>query len=351
MTSKLKYLLLSVLAAGFLSVAHAGDEPDPARLGREKEIVPVDQIKVESAEGKQLGRIKDIVIDLDSGRIVEVLVRHGGFMGMGGRIIAVPPAAFAIGLSDKAYRLNVTEEKFKAAPAVDMANWTDAGRSDRVAAVYHYFGFEPYFLETDARVKAGEARPKVPLGYIERSSKLMGLPVRNKQNEELGRVKSVAFDVSTGRVLHVIVRTPGFYNERRVIPSMALRCNAVRNGLVLDDTAAEFADEPRVAHTDAGNGQPAFASQESYQGPKTSEALEQGGSYRDADRSKLIKRKISAAKLESSHVEVGTLNGRVTLRGWVQTAADRDLVGEIAIQASRVELVDNQITVGESASQ
>jgi len=35
----------------------------------------------------------------------------------------------------------------------------------------------------------------------------------------------------------------------------------------------------------------------------------------------------------------------------VQTAADRDLVGEIAIQASRVELVDNQITVGESASQ
>jgi osmotically-inducible protein OsmY len=45
-------------------------------------------------------------------------------------------------------------------------------------------------------------------------------------------------------------------------------------------------------------------------------------------------------------VEIGTINGRVTLRGWVYTVADKRRIDEIAIGNSRLELVDDQITVG-----
>jgi osmotically-inducible protein OsmY len=122
--------------------------------------------------------------------------------------------------------------------------------------------------------------------------------------------------------------------------------NAARDALLLDDTVAEFRDEPRLVYTEAAYGQDAHYEQESYQGPRTNVALEQGHSYRDIDRTIRINKGIRSAKITGRNVEVGTLDGRVTLRGWVNTAADKDRIGEIAIAASRLELVDNQIVIG-----
>ena len=127
---------------------------------------------------------------------------------------------------------------------------------------------------------------------------------------------------------------------------MALSFNPARDGLLLDDSKIEYADEPRYIFTEAANGQDAHAKEESYKGPHTSVALEQGSAYRDVDRTVQINRNIRAAKINGRHVEVGTINGRTTLRGWVTTEEDKRRIGEIAIAASRLEVVDNQITVG-----
>ncbi len=81
-------------------------------------------------------------------------------------------------------------------------------------------------------------------------------------------------------------------------------------------------------------------------GPRTSVALEQGASNGDVDRTARISRKILGAKVDAKNVQIATINGRVTLRGWVATEEDRKLIGDIAIAASRLELVGNQITVG-----
>jgi len=59
-----------------------------------------------------------------------------------------------------------------------------------------------------------------------------------------------------------------------------------------------------------------------------------------------INKLIRAAKINCRNVQVGTLNDRVTLRGWVNTDDERRRIGDIAIAASRLELVDNQIMVG-----
>jgi osmotically-inducible protein OsmY len=74
--------------------------------------------------------------------------------------------------------------------------------------------------------------------------------------------------------------------------------------------------------------------------------LAQGSSYRDIDRTVQISRDIRAAKIGSRNVQVGTVDGRVTLRGWVNTAADKTRILALAVAASRLELVDDQISVG-----
>ncbi len=77
--------------------------------------------------------------------------------------------------------------------------------------------------------------------------------------------------------------------------------------------------------------------------------LEQGSGYRDVDRTVQIHREIRASKVNGRNVEIGTNDGRVTLRGWVYTAEERTRIHAIAVAASRLELVDNQIDVGKPA--
>ena len=276
-----------------------------------------------------------------------VLVISDSSLDVGQKVVAVPPLALLPDALNQVYQLNVTTEVFKSAPAIDLSHWTDAGQSDRIAAAYWLFGQEPYFLEEGHAASKTADRPKVSLGYVERSSKITGLPVGNFQKEKFGKVWSLTLDIPSGRILNVVVLAPGNFKTTSIVPAMALSFNATRDGLLLDDTKAEYADEPRYVLTEAANGVKAYYNREAYKGPHTFVTLAQGSSYRDVDRTVRINRDIRAAKVNGRNVEIGTINDRVTLRGWVNTEEDKHRIGGIAIAAATLaENVDNQITVG-----
>ena len=157
------------------------------------------------------------------------------------------------------------------------------------------------------------------------------------------------WDIPKGRILNVIVIAPGNFKTKSIIPATALSFNAGRDALLLDDSKMEFSDEPRYVFTEAAFGNDAYYEEETAKRPPGSVALEQGSRYRDVDRTVRINKEIRAAKINGRHVQVGTINGRVTLRGWVNTDEDKRRIGEIAIANTLPEIVDNQITVGRPA--
>ena len=342
-------LLAGAILVGSVSLpVRAQPAPSHERLGAVKEVYDFTRIQVKNFQDESLGRIQDLGIDLVNGRIVEVLVVSDGSLGVANKVVAVPPLALFPDLLNEVYRLNVSTEVFKSAAAIDMSKWTDAGRSDRVAAAYRLFDQDPYFLEEGDSASKTDQRPKVPLGYVERSSKILDLPVGNFQNEKFGKVWSLTLDIPKGRILNVVVLAPGNFKTKSIIPAMALSFNDARDGLLLDDTKMEFADEPRYVFTEAAFGNDASYKRESYQGPRTKVALDQGSSYLDVDRTVRINRDVRVAKINARNVEVGTINGRVTLRGWVHTEDDKIRINAIAVAAAREEIVDNQITVKSS---
>lgn len=347
MKLKSKIIAATVLVSGLSLAAWAQAEHADKPLGADKAIHEIFKIEVRNNQNEVLGQVKDLGIDLINGRIVEVFVVSDSSLGVANKIVAVPPLALVADAAGAIYHLNVSTEVFKTAAGIDFAQWTDAGRSDRVAAAYQLFGQEPYFLQEGDVAAKSDARPKVMLGYVERSSKIMDLPVANLQGHEFGKIWSLNLSIPTGRILDVVILAPGNFKTKSIVPAMALAFNDKRDALILDETKEEYADEPRYVLTEAANGHAAYFNRESYKGPHTVGPLAQGSSYRDVDRTVLIQRNVRSARLNGRHVEVGTLNGRVTLRGWVYTAADQARIGEIAIAASRLELVDNQIVVGQ----
>ena len=81
---------------------------------------------------------------------------------------------------------------------------------------------------------------------------------------------------------------------------------------------------------------------------RTLTPLDQGNSQADVNTTAQIRKEIIAGKnmsVNARNVKIITTNGRVTLRGPVNTAEEKRLIGEIADRIAHSENVDNQLEV------
>jgi sporulation protein YlmC with PRC-barrel domain len=347
---KLTPLLLSAFLGCAALLVRAEPERTPENLGEQKTIQNLNHILVQNTRGENLGRVRGVNLDLANGRIVEVFVVTGDVLGFGGKTIAVPPALLVTQPDRGIFYLNAADGKFQSARKVDISRNGDSRSGPRIAANARHFGVEPYFLEDGDTADRNAARPKTRLGYVERASRIIGLPVGNLQNEPFGKVSAINFDISKGLIQSVVVRAPGFTRSSSILPPGAFAFNAAHNALILDATKREFTNEPLIVVTDPANAQPANSQEEPFNTENPPSVVVQGDSYADIDLAASISRRIRAAKIKGLSVQVTTRDGRTVLRGSAPDASARDRAAQIAVAASRIEVVDNQIAVNTPAA-
>src|SRR6266576_3642305 len=100
--------------------------------------------KVKSSEGKEIGVIKDVVIDSSNGCMAyTVLSTGGGGTGVisgGGKIVAVPWAVYSRMSDLSVLTVNVDRDKIYSAPAFDYTRMDEYARPDYMNNVYSYYG-------------------------------------------------------------------------------------------------------------------------------------------------------------------------------------------------------------------
>src|SRR6266576_2756357 len=100
--------------------------------------------KVKSSEGKEIGVIKDVVIDSSNGCMAyTVLSTGGGGTGVisgGGKIVAVPWAVYSRMSDLSVLTVNVDRDKIYNAPAFDYTRMDEYARPDYMNNVYSYYG-------------------------------------------------------------------------------------------------------------------------------------------------------------------------------------------------------------------
>jgi sporulation protein YlmC with PRC-barrel domain len=361
---KLTLLIIASVLSASCCCLQAREAPAPHDLEYrpEQKFAETSQMEVWNNYGEKLGTIKFMTADLENGRLVEVVVTSGGFLGMGARTTAVPPRALTYDAAKHVMRLDVTTEKFNHAPKFDKSHMAASTQRERVAEVNRYFGLEPWFF-TEVQVVKKNAQI-LKLGYVHRTDGILGLPIRNVQGEFVGKVETLMTDLPKGQVIHVVVRTGAHGSPLSIIQPRALRFNERRNGLVLDNTLAEMSGEPRLKWTSGSNtafqqeqyvnrevqADKGLHSKQSVQDGIVRYAIpmEQGKSFRDVQKTSRILQAIQADPSLSAHaknVEVVTLNAQTTLRGHVNTPEGKRRIGEIAAKAGRPENVSNLIEI------
>lgn len=80
---------------------------------------------VRNAQNEKLGEIKDLVVDLHSGKIAYAVLSVGGFLGIGDKYVAVPPSAFSAAPDQDRLVLNADKAKIQNAPSFAKTSWPD----------------------------------------------------------------------------------------------------------------------------------------------------------------------------------------------------------------------------------
>ena len=73
--------------------------------------------------GLDVGRIKDIMINIHEGNIQYVVIEFGGFMGFGEKLFAIPYSALKLNPKEQNFVLDVDKKFLASAPGFDKDHW------------------------------------------------------------------------------------------------------------------------------------------------------------------------------------------------------------------------------------
>jgi len=100
---------------------------------------------VVNAQGEDLGEIKDIMIDVPSGRVAYAVLSFGGVLGMGDKLFAIPWHALQLDPENHCFILNVDKERLKNAPGFDKDHWPSMSDQRWATDIHAYYGSRPYW--------------------------------------------------------------------------------------------------------------------------------------------------------------------------------------------------------------
>lgn len=102
---------------------------------------------VVNGQDESLGDIKEIMLDMRSGRVAYAVLAFGGFLGIREKLFAVPWQMLSLDTANHRFVLDVPKDKLVNAPGFDKHHWPDMGDVKWQDAVHEFYGTEPY-LET-----------------------------------------------------------------------------------------------------------------------------------------------------------------------------------------------------------
>ena len=224
---------------------------------------------VTNSENENLGEIKDIVVDPNSGRILYAVLEFGGFLGMGEKLFAVPFQSLQSSGDNKAFILNVEKDRLKSAPGFDKSQWPNFADEQFATTTYQYYSLTPYWQvrndnasgttthrEHSSKTSTGGSNDNgstitttTTIHYRDRwnqratawqkGSDLCGKNVVDSRNENTGKLSDCVIDPDGARIVYGVV---SFRDKYFAVPWSALTLPADAKQFVLNGNNDQLKD-------------------------------------------------------------------------------------------------------------
>lgn len=114
----------------------------PSRVNKANDLIGM---QIRNQQDERLGKVKDVVLDLSSGRIAYVVLSTGGFRP---KYLALPPSSFTASSDEKYLVMNADKDKVRSAAGFRGNNWPDMATPS--------WGAEPFWESPDLKPNQGE---------------------------------------------------------------------------------------------------------------------------------------------------------------------------------------------------
>ncbi|CCD36997.1 antigen [Candidatus Paraburkholderia kirkii UZHbot1] len=105
----------------------------------------LDGNSVISSDGHDVGSLKEIMLDVNRGRIAYAVFSSGGFLGIGNKLLAVPWDALTLDTDNRCFRIDATAEQVRNSPGFDKDAWPSMADRVWASTVHQHYGREPYW--------------------------------------------------------------------------------------------------------------------------------------------------------------------------------------------------------------
>jgi sporulation protein YlmC with PRC-barrel domain len=161
MVTQVSRWALTTLCGGLLLVGSAmaqqtAPQPtaqrDGAQVAAEKvfRTSTLNGMEVKNQQGESLGKVHELVIDVTTGKVAYAALSHGGVLGIGDKLFAVPFDQFTLKHAEKDtyFLLDMSKEKLAAAPGFDQDKWPDFADANWRQQIDRYYQREQRQAET-----------------------------------------------------------------------------------------------------------------------------------------------------------------------------------------------------------
>jgi len=118
----------------YVDSGHKG--PGPELMGADTLIGD----HVHNLKNEHLGEIKEIMLDMRTGKIAYAVMASGGVLTIGEKLFAIPWEALTLDTVNKRLTLNIDKERIEAAPGFDKDHWPDMANQTWASQVHDYYG-------------------------------------------------------------------------------------------------------------------------------------------------------------------------------------------------------------------
>lgn len=181
---------------GVLKPQQQGEQADRQAMKNQlRRVEDVVGSKIRNAEGKDLGEVEELVVDVNSGDIRYAVVSYGGFLDIGDKLFAVPMKAMSLNQNedgDAFFVVDMNQEKLENSEGFDDDNWPNFADQKFTSTVDQTYGIESNQQQASAQKAA-----------LYKLSTFEGVNVRDKANKELGEVEWILIDPQAAKVSHL----------------------------------------------------------------------------------------------------------------------------------------------------
>lgn len=118
-------------------------EPGNGHKGPGPELMGANTLTGDSVVNQadeSLGDIKEIMLDMRTGRVAYAVVAFGGILTIGEKLFAVPWSALTLDTTNKRFVLNIEKSRFENAPGFDADQWPDMANQTWADSIHSYYG-------------------------------------------------------------------------------------------------------------------------------------------------------------------------------------------------------------------